>query len=197
MFTEQEKRDLSRIGLPDDENSDDGEEDVMYNHSLYSIASETYREIRRREPVLSHGRVPRTLWSRAQFHPKDSEEVLTRIKGTFYPVNCAWILRHLTTQEYVRAEGIARKPEDIHGPKIDRVSFGIVALMRICWSSDPSSSGVDKRNITRGRRAGHRFDITAVWRHERSVGGNKQWKDVSVEVDEEIAGIWGVDHSDG
>ncbi|MCJ1378644.1 hypothetical protein MMC17_001743 [Xylographa soralifera] len=200
MFTEQEKRDLSRTALPYDEESDDVEEDRRYNNSLSMIASETYREIqfsqsrKRRHLSLSPSCIQRNLWPKAQSLPPDIEESLTRIKEIFYPEHRAFILRNLTTQEYVRAEGITRHPEYIHGPKIDRVGFGHVVLMRICWSSD--SSGVSRRGINRGKWAGHRFEVTTVERHERSIKADEQWKDVSVQVREEIKDIWEFENGD-
>ncbi|KAL7271154.1 hypothetical protein RUND412_006104, partial [Rhizina undulata] len=66
----------------------------------------------------------------------------------FYPGNRHWILRNLTTREYVRSESIALKPEYIHGPKIDFLGFGQVVLSRICWSSDPSVSMAAKVRST-------------------------------------------------
>jgi hypothetical protein len=52
----------------------------------------------------------------------------------FYPKEQPWILRNLTTREYVRADAIALKPEYINGPEISHLGFGEVILSRICWS---------------------------------------------------------------
>ncbi|MCJ1400365.1 hypothetical protein MMC11_003570 [Xylographa trunciseda] len=121
--------------------------------------------------------------------PVYPEALLTRIKETFYPEHHAWLLRHLTTREYVRADGIAQKPEDIHGPKIDRVGFGHDVLMHICWSS----SGVNGRITNRGGGAGHRFDIVPVERHEPSIKPGEEWTDISARVAADIADSWGGD----
>jgi hypothetical protein len=41
----------------------------------------------------------------------------------FYPEDQPWILRNLTTHEYVRSQAIALKPEYIHGPNTDFIGF--------------------------------------------------------------------------
>ncbi|KAI1291221.1 hypothetical protein F5Y03DRAFT_388580 [Xylaria venustula] len=76
--------------------------------------------------------------------------------STYFPENQPWILRNLTTKEFVRPGPIAIKPEYIHGTHILVVSFGKVVMLRTCWSSAPSN-------------AGHRFDITTLARHEGNV----------------------------
>jgi hypothetical protein len=107
----------------------------------------------------------------------------------FYPKDVPWILRNLTTREYVRSDAIALKPEYIHGPDIDFLGFGEVALSRICWSSYPSVSMEYNGNIHRGVWAGHCLDITTRARHDKQ-DPKEEWKDVSEEVAKEIASIW-------
>ncbi|KAH0551563.1 hypothetical protein GP486_007218 [Trichoglossum hirsutum] len=114
---------------------------------------------------------------------------LTPEISQFFPENQPWILRNLSTREYVCSEAIALKPEYIHGPNIDYFGFGEVILSRICWSSDPSVSTPYKGGIHRGVWAGHRFDITTLARHEQGQG-KELWVDVSEEVAEEIEAIW-------
>ncbi|KAF7547348.1 hypothetical protein G7Z17_g7790 [Cylindrodendrum hubeiense] len=110
-------------------------------------------------------------------------------EATFFPEDQPWILRNLTTKEFVRAESIALKPEFIHGPNIDALGFGHVVLSRICWSSDPSVSMSDTTNISRGIWAGHCFDITTLEKHHAETEGT-EWSDVSEEIATEIAGVW-------
>lgn len=95
----------------------------------------------------------------------------------------------MTTNEIVRADAIALKPELIHGPNIDHLGFGEVVLSRICWSTSNSVSMADTTNISRGVWAGHRFDITTIKRHESEAKGI-EWRDVSDEVAREITEIW-------
>lgn len=102
----------------------------------------------------------------------------------FYPRNQAWILRNLTTREYVRGEVIALKDEFIHGPQIEVFGFAEVLISRICWSTEPEKIG-GRDNITRGKWAGHRFDITPLaWLNEKH--GREGWKDVSNDILREI-----------
>ncbi|KAK1252579.1 hypothetical protein MKX08_003766 [Trichoderma sp. CBMAI-0020] len=108
----------------------------------------------------------------------------------FLSPNEPWILRNLTSKQFVRAEAIALKPEFIHGPDINVIGFGEVLLTRICWSSAPAVGIADPTNICRGVWAGHRFDITTLTRHQRDAGDGDDWVDVSDEVAGEIATIW-------
>lgn len=47
----------------------------------------------------------------------------------------AWILRNLTTKEFVTSSSIALEPDLIKGPFINSIGFGEVVMMRTCWSS--------------------------------------------------------------
>ena len=116
-------------------------------------------------------------------------KVLVPKLSRFYPKDQLWILRNLTTREYVRSEAIALKPEYIHGPHIDFLGFGEVILSRVSWSTDPSVATPYEGGLHRGVWAGHYFDITTMARHEQDTK-EEGWKDVSEEVAEEIAKIW-------
>ncbi|KAL7621873.1 hypothetical protein AAE478_007373 [Parahypoxylon ruwenzoriense] len=114
-------------------------------------------------------------------------------ESDYLPTNQPWILRNLTTKEFVRAESIALEPEDISGPNITYLGFGEVVMSRICWSTSPSVSMQDDTNISRGVWAGHKFDITTVARHEAETK-NEVWRDVGDEIAREIATIWEGDY---
>ncbi|KAI1209052.1 uncharacterized protein F4807DRAFT_108725 [Annulohypoxylon truncatum] len=107
----------------------------------------------------------------------------------FYPTEERWILRNLTTKQYVRAEGIAFRPEYIHGPRIEGVGFGHAVMTRICWSSSTKNVMNTSVKLTRGVWAGHRFDITTVTKHEEATKG-EEWTDVSQEVADEMNVIY-------
>ncbi|KAH6973831.1 hypothetical protein BKA56DRAFT_620029 [Ilyonectria sp. MPI-CAGE-AT-0026] len=92
-------------------------------------------------------------------------EMLAKEKTSF-PEYQPWILRNLTTKEFVRLEAIALKPELIHGPKIDVLGFGEIVMSRICWPTSSSASKGDTTNISKGVWAGHCFDITTLARRE-------------------------------
>ena len=99
--------------------------------------------------------------------------------SNFYPEYQPWILRNLTTQEYVRSEAIAIRPKYIHGPNIDFLGFGEVVVLRTCWSTSEVGTVKSIPEMHRGPWAGHRFDITTLDRHRLSTLGQLQWKDVS------------------
>ncbi|KAL7895876.1 hypothetical protein HDV63DRAFT_406107 [Trichoderma sp. SZMC 28014] len=114
------------------------------------------------------------------------------IYPNYFPRDQPWILRNLTTKQFVRAEAIALKPEFIRGPHIIGLGFGEVLLSRITWTGAALEIH-DPANIRRGIWAGHCFDITTLARHERKTigdGDDAEWTDVSDKVKEEIATIW-------
>ncbi|KAI0854873.1 hypothetical protein F4860DRAFT_498068 [Xylaria cubensis] len=111
-------------------------------------------------------------------------------ESTYCPEDQPWILRNLTTKEFVRPEPIAIKPEYIHGPKIWLVGFGEVVMLRTCWSSAPSNVRINNTiGPPRGVWAGHRFDITTLAEHEGGID-SAEWTDVSDEVAREISEVW-------
>ena len=122
------------------------------------------------------------------FQAIHSEIVVT--ESNYFPQDQPWILRNLTTREFIRSEAIALKPRYIRGPNICVLGFGEVVISRICWSTSSSVGIKDPTNISRGVWAGHRFDITTLARHEDETNGTG-WSDVSDEVMREIADIWG------
>jgi hypothetical protein len=100
-----------------------------------------------------------------------------------YPKGPEWVLRNLTTKEFVRRSVVAH---GTNGPfSSGGVGLGEVLLSRICWSTD-SNTGMSWDGIHRGIWAGHKFDITLMEALEGEVG----WKDVSESAYDEIKGIW-------
>lgn len=114
----------------------------------------------------------------------------------FYPGDDSteWVLRNLTTQEFVRAEDLALRPELVDGPIIGGVGFGEVVLARICWSSDPATGVWGDEELHRGVWAGDCLDIVTEERFRMEEGeggeGGDGWEDVSEEVQEEMGEIW-------
>ncbi|KAA6406431.1 MAG: cytochrome P450 [Lasallia pustulata] len=110
----------------------------------------------------------------------------------YFPKNKKWVLRNLTTKEFVTADAVALKPNFVEGPLIYGLGFGEVVLSRICWSSDPAVGVSDELLFHKGVWAGHRFDIvtTEKLQMERGEGGGDLWKDVSEEVVKEMETIW-------
>jgi hypothetical protein len=114
-------------------------------------------------------------------HQRDLEFLMHFDHEKFYPKGPEWVLRNLTTKEFVRCSVVAYGSK---GP-FTGGGFGIgeVLLARICWSSDPHCL---RDNIHRGIWAGHKFDIVVMDAIEGEVG----WEDVSQSAFEEIKGIW-------
>jgi hypothetical protein len=193
LFTMEEENELRQksIVIPD-ESSPDREtysEPLTLYHFTLDIAAEMEERIDLyRESISTYMRCrDRGNHTDAAFKCQYSDIVVEESK--YYPEDQPWILRNLTTKEFVRSEAIALRPEDIYGPRIRGLGFGEVVMSRISWSTSSSVSMSDKSKIHRGVWAGHRFDITTLARHiEETKGG--EWRDVSEEVAREIAGIW-------
>ncbi|KAI6080465.1 hypothetical protein F4821DRAFT_58615 [Hypoxylon rubiginosum] len=174
----------------------DGSYEVVHRDQPFALShfAEPYISQVGRDILISHeGWKRRVIFNRKSRHASRNSEFVPRkwdIESTYYPRDQPWILRNLTTKEFVRAEAIAMKPEYINGPDISIVGFGEVVLARTCWSSSPSNVLIN--NTTgppRGAWAGHRLDITTLANHESGVD-TVGWSDVSEEVAKEIAEIW-------
>ena len=172
--------------------------------NLYDLAYDYYEELERPHQLPGY----RLLYKLQKWHHLTKSlkaQIFTELESytmsNFYPADQAWILRNLTTQEYVRSEAIAVKPEHIDGPHISGRGFGDVLLSRICWSTkDSCGMGENTHNIHRGIWAGHHFDIRTLESHRQSSLGQTEWKDVSEEVANELEQIeteaWGSDWRD-
>ncbi|KAJ5691991.1 hypothetical protein N7462_001414 [Penicillium macrosclerotiorum] len=178
------------------EQDDIRELNKVYHLESFSIRN-TYKKIG--APSLSQELQRWFLDYEAKHHMSqtDRAEIMMGLKPEileFYPRDQRWILRNLTTKEYVRGEVIALKEEFIHGPQIDVIGFSEILISRISWSSQPERVGWSE-NITKGKWAGHRFDITPLSLHEER-SKNEVWEDVSDEILREIDLIIGGEHGD-
>lgn len=132
-------------------------------------------------------RLPAGYYAFPEFRMARSEICIT--DSTYLPHDELWILRNLTTKEFVRSEAIALRRDFIRGPNIDNLGFGEVIASRICWSTPSSARTGDMADLYRGVWAGHRFDIVTISKH-RDETKEEDWRDVSDEVARETAGIW-------
>ena len=201
ILTESEKEELQK-GLNeseiwDDVWSDEGSTDFVSSPTnLYSLADARYQRVGEWQYSLVNGLIGRAAllgeWHRLP--TSRSTPIFNDLPhyelSDFYPEDQPWILRNLTTQEYVRSEAIAIKPEYIHGPNIDVLGFGEVVWLRVCWSTETDGSMDYTNNIHRGLWAGHRFDITTLDRHKQDSLERTEWKDVSEEIANEVERIW-------
>ncbi|EGD89598.2 hypothetical protein H112_03226 [Trichophyton rubrum D6] len=99
---------------------------------------------------------------------------------TFYPTDQEWVLRNLTTREFVRPAAVALDKEYIHGPFIEVFGFGEVILSRTVWHDELSPDIRDKS------WAGHCLDIVPIT--DLDEGG--PWKDISDQVAQDIERTW-------
>lgn len=164
--------------------------------SLYIFASARFTRLPEYigMPRILNEKTEMAMLSNSKKDPKpaDFKKVVCPEFSDFYPTDRPWVLRNLTTHEYVRAEEIAIKKEHIHGPHIDYVGFGEVIISRICRSSDPSVSM--NTSIIRGPWAGHAFDI--VPEEQLQEDKDVEWKDVSREVSHYVSYIWSNEFGD-
>ncbi|KAF8242141.1 hypothetical protein K440DRAFT_664940 [Wilcoxina mikolae CBS 423.85] len=102
-----------------------------------------------------------------------------------YPDSRYYILRNLTTKEFVAFADINDNPRDTL-LKNKGMSFGHVLLRRICWSSDNSMAIYNApEDMHRGVWAGHCFDV--VMGEEAAKEG---FKDVGKEVRADLERLW-------
>ena len=75
-------------------------------------------------------------------------------RENFYPSGKKWVLRNLTTREFVRGESVHVYAKGIDGSSFGVVGFGEVVLVRICWSSYSSTSLGYNGGIIKGHGQG-------------------------------------------
>lgn len=197
LFTAEERDDLRLRRGPaamDDWDPDYSAEPFTLYHFGHPSVCET--EDSETEPQDALRRLMTELSRRYPMKDTYPRNVLRDLYGLmlredpYFPQDQRWILRNLSTKQFVRSEAIALKPEFIHGPFIRGLGFAEVVLSRISWSSSDFVSMEDPTNISRGVWAGHCFDITTRTRHEEQTKGGQGWEDASDHVAEEIASIW-------
>lgn len=111
----------------------------------------------------------------------------------YAPVDEAWMLRNLTTKEFVRAEAVAIEPGHIRGPHIEKRGFHHLLLLRTCWDN-PACRTAEKFGLpvpARGAWAGHRFEICTAKHHEEDVEKTRaEWSDGSEQAAAELDTLW-------
>lgn len=113
-------------------------------------------------------------------------------------LNASWILRNLTTKEYVRCRPSAC-PVGTRGcvdyPEGNWLSIDDVLLMRICWTRAAAWNDKDDLIVSHhGKWAGHCFDIVALDGEEALSVGNGEWMDATKDVVDEA---WRLRHKIG
>jgi hypothetical protein len=114
------------------------------------------------------------LWS---YQEEEEAATLTAMEE---PVNPKiQLLRNLTTCQYVFKDKLP-----------SGITLGHIVLMRICWSSDSSTSIAGGGYLADGVWAGHKFDIVDVDTLDYMDG---QWEDVTEDIRDEIQDLWSSD----
>jgi hypothetical protein len=106
------------------------------------------------------------------------------------PLGTNFVLRNLTTKEYIQWDLIAQYRDELGGREgnmwsgVD-VGFSQILNMQIGWSDDPSISMATSVDLHLGPWSGHRFDITTsdsiLEPHASDVDGSP-WTDVSTKL---------------
>ena len=159
------------------------EQSFNYCLPYHKLESWMYYKLLEKENALkveSEGEHSGDLYERpVQRYCKILRQAVRPETASFCSDNEPWILRNLTTKQYVRPEAIAVDPVCIHGPFIDHIGFGHVVLLRACWSTS---------NVTDIRYEGN-TDIAPLARHIQQPE-EIEWAEVSEEVTREIATLW-------
>lgn len=144
------------------------------------------------EPNFSNGfRPPRTALDEARHLPKAEllQAYLFAHEGNvtdYYPETENWILRNLTTAEFVHGDRLFaafHRSGRQHGPHLGFPGFGEAIMCRICWST--SDTPLSCARCNRGIWAGHRFEICTEKRH--ALHTSYSWKDATSEVIDELS----------
>ncbi|KAG6122424.1 hypothetical protein E4U14_007250 [Claviceps sp. LM454 group G7] len=195
LFATEEDRENLLKRRPEDEayEMDQDEIDQLpVEHRTVSLYDRIQSSFETEEPRAPFGDRDSTILSALLQDPcyRTVSREIHMQRDDFYPRDEVWILRNLTTRQYVRREPLELQPGLAHGPFVRGIGFGSVVLSRISWSSDPSVSLQDPTGrIHRAPWAGHRFDITTMTRHEKLTAG-QNWTDVTEELVEEVTAIW-------
>lgn len=105
----------------------------------------------------------------------------------FYPADMEWVLRNLTTHEFVRPSAVALSPDYIHGPFIELMGYGEVILIKTSrLRFEHTGIQVLTVDVNKGPWAGHRLDIVPA----AYIDGGDPWRDISDEIAREIETIW-------
>ncbi len=134
---------------------------------------------------------PRTALDEARHLPKSERSQARSFANgketaNYYPETENWILRNLTTAEFVQGDkffAAFHRSERQRGPHLGYPGFGEAVMCRICWST--SDSTVPCAGFNRGVWAGHRFEICTGEIH--ASNSDCSWKDVTSEIIDELS----------
>ncbi|EFQ98639.1 hypothetical protein MGYG_01661 [Nannizzia gypsea CBS 118893] len=154
--------------------------------NLYSIADARYDIVGNCDVYFPQDLLHVALEHRHK-HPRPADilEVAHPRGSTFYPASHEWVLRNLTTREFVRPMAVALNKRRTRGPFIDTPGYGEVILSRTCWSTEDNTS-MARKGMHQGVWAGHALDIVP----STYLDSGGPWKDISDDVAKNTAEIW-------
>ncbi|KAI1917800.1 hypothetical protein LOZ65_005020 [Ophidiomyces ophidiicola] len=157
-------------------------EPKYYKTNLFGLAVKRYKmvplaDISFESIIIAASYAPGTP------HPRDMFRIAKPVPALPYPEEEKWILRNLTTREFVRAETIALSPEYIQGPFIRVIGFPELIISKTCWSEDPNTW--INIPINKGPWTGHCFDVIPI----SKLQNIETWVDIGVQVAEELRGL--------
>ncbi|MCJ1458681.1 hypothetical protein MMC28_009055 [Mycoblastus sanguinarius] len=124
---------------------------------------------------------------------KMSDELLSMTsRMPFSSLIAPWILRNLTTKEYVRCcprSESGKRQGYVDDPEVNRLRIDDILVMRIFWTTRRPRPRMKHNEIYRGQWAGHCFDIVEL--REENLATGDEWKDVTKSVVQEAQKLYG------
>lgn len=206
-FLTAEEEDVVNRGLDEAELDPDPDEGFLqYPGKLLNMARRRFRVIHGgevnpfqmlRRPVpgqversidSKHWEDRRTAYDEAKHLPRlERSQVLSFAHEyempNYYPQTESWILRNLTTAEFVQGDKLFTafpRSRPRRGPYLGHPGFSEAVLCRISWSR------VKCAGLNPGVWAGHRFEICTEKVH--TLKSDCSWKDVTSEIVDELSG---------
>lgn len=103
----------------------------------------------------------------------------------YYPDDRKWVLRNLTTHEFVRSEALAGNSSQ-NGSHIKDLKFEHIVLSGTYWSLSSDNARFNGRSVNRGIWARHCLEIITLDRHTRSMLSDVTWKNISEDAIKDI-----------
>ncbi|KAF8058663.1 hypothetical protein FPV67DRAFT_1785727 [Lyophyllum atratum] len=155
----------------------------------------SYYFMRLQETWDYHERVhnrPRVGWAGMRDVEVLNKLTKTTSRGPVSEMYGSYVLRNLTTKEYIRGAAICEAWDTPDLPYLRALRFMHLLVLRITWSHDSSLNirYYGPIEVHRGVWAGHRFDFVDIKTVEDEQGTIGDWKDVSDDVIDELVAVF-------
>ena len=132
------------------------------------------------------GESPQTQWRRAFYsqwvpgaYPCEEEFLAALFPAPCGALSKAWVLRNLTTKEYVRCRFDTGKQQAFVETEALPIPIEEALMLRICWTT--SCYDWQEQDLSRGAWAGHAFDIVLA-DDEIPTMEREAWMEVTDEI---------------